>query len=148
RQVMIISQSVVERFFHGEDPIGHRIDLGDTDDNAKHWREIVGIVGDVRRWGPGEPVRIESYVPLAQHGLDFMSIAARSARPESLLNELPALVASVDPDQSVAARLLMTERVADSIGREHYVAQLLAAFAAAALLLATLGLFGLVSYST
>jgi putative ABC transport system permease protein len=145
RLVMIISQSTAERFFPGTDPIGQRIDC---DGDEKHiWREIVGVVGDVRR-SLVDSVRSEGYVPLEQVTNRFLVLVARSPRAGALLQELPGLVQAVDADRALQSRRLMTDRVADSIGSQRYVALLLGAFAIAALFLATLGIFGLMSYST
>jgi putative ABC transport system permease protein len=149
RLVVVISQATADRFFPGEDPIGHRISWGDSEDDDKpFWREIIGVVGDVRRRGLDEPVSAESFAPLAQVANRWMTVVARSPRGEALLHALPALVAEVDPQQAVVGREMMSERVADSIGSQRYIALLLATFAAAALVLATLGVFGLVSYAT
>jgi putative ABC transport system permease protein len=149
RLVMILSQSAAEKFFPGEDPIGRRIDWEDADLHGEHaWREIVGIVGDVRKRGLTSSVVAESFAPLAQHGSRWMAIVVRSPRAAALQRELPGIVQSVDPDQAIADYRLMTDRVADSVGTQRYVALLLGAFALAALLLAVLGIFGLVSYVT
>lgn len=147
RPVMILSQAAAERYFPGEDPLGHRIDLGDKGKEAD-WREIVGIVGDVRRRGLGRTISTENFVPHAQAPFGGMILAIRTPRPEALLNELPGIVASLDPEQAVSAARLMRARVNASVGPQRFVASLLGAFAAAALILATLGLFGLVSYTT
>src|SRR5262249_32967645 len=112
------------------------------------WREIVGVVGDVRRAGLSEPIVEESYAPVTQAPVRWMAIAARTTRPEALLQEMPALVAAVDAEQAVSNRRPMPRVVLDSIGPQRFITILLGAFAAAALLLATLGIFGLVSYST
>ncbi len=149
RQVMIVSQATAERFFPGEDPIGHRIDWGDSDDDDKPiWREIVGVVGDVRRNGLDRPVVAEGYAPYAQHPDRYLAVVARTPLAGALMQALPGLIAEVDPQQAVRSRELMSEVVAGSIETQRHVALLLASFAAAALLLATLGVFGLVSYST
>jgi putative ABC transport system permease protein len=149
RPVMIVSQATAERFFPGEDPVGHRIDWGDSDDDDKPiWREIVGVVGDVRRNGLDRPVVAEGYTPYVQHPDHFFAVVARTPRANELLQALPGLIAEVDPLQAVRSRELMSEVVADTIYTQRHVALLLACFAAAALLLATLGVFGLVSYST
>jgi ABC-type antimicrobial peptide transport system permease subunit len=77
-----------------------------------------------------------------------MMLLARSERAEALLQELPRLVQAIDPTQATMSRCSMTDRIANSIGTQRYVALLLGAFAAAALLLSMIGVFGLVSYST
>jgi putative ABC transport system permease protein len=149
RPVMVISEATAQRFFPGEDPVGRRIDWGDSDDDDKPiWREIIGVVGDVRRNGLDEPVVAEGYTPYAQHPDLYVAVVARTPLAGALLQALPALVAEVDPQQAVRSRELMSELVADSIDTQRHVALLLASFAGAALLLAALGVFGLVSYST
>lgn len=148
RKVMIISQATAERFFPGEDPIGRRIDWGDRESDDHAWREIVGIAGDVHKRGLDRPAAIESYAPLAQHAESWMTLAIRSPRAAAVLQDLPKLVESVDTQQAVSSTRMMSDRVAASIGAQRYVVELLGAFAVAALVLATLGLFGLVSYST
>lgn len=75
-------------------------------------------------------------------------MVTRTPRGSALLQALPGLIAEVDPQQAVRSRQLMSEVVAGTIDTQRHVALLLASFAAAALLLATLGVFGLVSYST
>ena len=147
RLVLIISQGTAERFFPGEDPIGRRIDWGEDDDHPM-WREIIGIVGDVHRRGLAEPVVPEAYAPLAQTPNRWMVLVARSPRAEALLQQMPGIVASVDPEQALGGRRLMQERVSATIGPQRFITLLLAAFAACALLLAAMGIFGLVSYAT
>jgi putative ABC transport system permease protein len=149
RKVMVISHATAEQFFPGQDPIGQRIDWEDTDEPDGHvWREIVGVSGDVRRRGLDYPVSIESYVPMSQHPSRWMVVVARSTRPTALRSELPGIVQAVDPDQAIADTRTMTDRVSGSVTPQRYVALLLGAFSAAALILAVLGIFGLVSYAT
>jgi putative ABC transport system permease protein len=149
RLVLIISQAAAEKFFPGEDPLGHRIDWGAHDDDTKHmWCEIVGIAGDVRKHGLSRPLAVESYAPLAQHPLRWVTIVARTQHPDALLQEMPSIIAAVDSEQAVSSRRLMRDQVAATIGPQRFVTILLGAFAAVALLLATLGIFGLVSYTT
>jgi hypothetical protein len=150
RQVIIISQVAASRFFPGEDPIGHRIDWGFNDGEWKHvYREIVGVVGDVRRDGLNQPIDADGYVPLAQNpDCRTMSIVVRSPRGEAMLHELPSLVESADANQDVDDLAMVEDLVAESIKSQRHVALVLTAFAIAALALAGLGLFGLVSYAT
>jgi putative ABC transport system permease protein len=150
RPVMIISKTTAERFFPGEDPIGRRIDWGDTaaSDDDHVWREIVGIVDDVRYLDRSRQVIPDSYAPLSQHMDRSMTVVARTKRVREWLQQFPALVASIDPQQAVATSRPMDEWVSDAVRPQRLVAQLLGVFAVAALLLATLGIFGLVSYAT
>jgi putative ABC transport system permease protein len=150
RLVMVLSEDAAKAFFPGQDPLGQRIDLGDNDENdGKHqWREIIGIVGNVRARGLMSGSVAESYVPWAQHGSRWPMIAIRSPRATSILQELPKIVDGIDSQQGLFRPKLMTDLVADTTATQRYIAVLLSAFAAVALLLATVGLFGLISYST
>jgi predicted permease len=150
RLVLIISETAAEKFFPGEDPIGKRIDWGDLDEDDEHhnWREIVGVVADVRRRGLAQKIAAESYAPLTQHPTTWLALAVRTQRPEAVLAALPAIVQAVDPEQAVSSTRPMVDRVADSLQSQRYVVVLLGAFAITALLLATIGIFGLVAYST
>lgn len=145
RRVVVISQSVAARYFPGEDPVGRRISFDGT--RADPWREIVGVAGDVSRDGGGTHWN-EAYMPLAEHGADALVIVARTDRPEELRRRIRGIVASIDPTQAIASLRLMDERVADELGPQRFMAGLLGAFALTALVLATLGIFGLVSYTT
>jgi hypothetical protein len=130
------------------DPIGRRIDTGM--DEALLWREVVGIVGNVRSRGLGEPGGDDGYFPLEQMGTwnREMTIFARSDRPDAVLREIPRSIQAIDPNQDVAELALMSDRVEGTIRHQRHLALLLGAFAVFALLLSALGLFGLVSYAT
>jgi putative ABC transport system permease protein len=147
RAVAVINQAAVDRYFPNEDPIGHRIDFGSDDDDPR-WMEIVGVVGNVKRLGWPDLTPPEAFSPMAQRSNGSMTIVARTERPAALLERMPAIVQSIDPEQPVTDRRLMTERIAFAIGSQRTLAMLLGAFAASALALATLGIFGLVSYTT
>jgi predicted permease len=148
RPVLIISKAAAEKYFPGEDPIGQRIDWGDTHGVDHLWREIVGVAGDVHRFGRRVPIAAESYAPLTQHARTWTTLVIRTDRVAGVLKEIPSLVAALDPQEAVASRQAMAERVADMIGPQRFTAQLLGTFSLAGLLLATLGIFGLVSYAT
>jgi putative ABC transport system permease protein len=148
RHVVVINQSAVDRYFTNEDPIGKRIDFGETEDESTHWMEIVGIVGNVKRLGWPDPSAPEAFTPLAQRPLGYMTVVARTERPTAFLERVPAIVEAIDPEQAVTDRRPMKDRIAFAIGANRTLAMLLGAFAAAALALATLGIFGLVSYTT
>lgn len=146
RPVTIISQSAADRAFPGEDPIGRRI-LHHAEDVAVY-REIVGVVADVRRRGPYESPLPESYVPAAQAPWRTMQLVVRSPNAKAVLAELPNVVAGVDPEVAVSYAGLMDDHVLLSLRIQAATAFLLAGFALAALLLATLGIYGLVAYTT
>jgi hypothetical protein len=154
RHVVIVSQRTVEKFFPGEEPIGRRIAFGTDRDGKPEWAEIVGIVGDVRRHSLGEAPDPVAYLPFAQaplqsptdHGSLFFVAKTRS--PQAVLAALPSLVQRIDPEMAIISLKTMEARVDATAGEEQRTATVLGGFALAALVLATLGLFGLVSYTT
>jgi putative ABC transport system permease protein len=149
RPVVVISKLTADRFFPGEDPIGKRIAWGTPSDGPSFtWREIVGVVGDVRRDGLDDLPVAEAYVPFAQVANNSMFLVIRAAAPDQALQALPRIVSGLDPEQAVADMTTLSREVAGTIGDSRREAVLLGSFALTALVLATLGLFGLVSYGT
>lgn len=148
RRVMVISQRAAEKFFPGEDPIGRRIDLMDHKDDEDRWLEIVGIAGDVRKNGLTGPVPSEAYVPMAQQPARWMTIAARTTTGDAMLGRMRAIMRDVDPELALFGLQMMRDRVEESYEEQRFITMLLAAFALTALVLSTVGLFGLVSYTT
>jgi len=144
--VIILSQTAAEKYFPGEDPIGHRIAFGGP---PFRWFEIVGIAGDVHQRGLAQRKMHDlAYTPFDQDSFNEMYFVVRTKTPQAVFATLPHLVESVDPELAVSNLTTMQARVAKTIRQPRQVATLLVAFAVASLLLATLGLFGLVSYTT
>ncbi len=146
RRVMVVSQRVAEQFFPGEDPIGRRIDLQDREGDV--WWEIVGVAGDVRKNGLAKPPAAEAFVPLAQVPSRAMTIAVRSRTGEAMLARMRAAVQERDPELALFGHQTMKDKMAERNAERRSTALLLAAFAVAALVLSTMGLFGLVAYTT
>jgi putative ABC transport system permease protein len=140
----VINQALAEHLFSREPVLGRRLGMG----NAGEWFEIVGVVGDVRFRGASEPPVMESYFPFAQVTDAGMTLFVRTKRPDLALRALPRIVSETDREQATSDLRTMRARVAASLGTQRVTAILLGAFAAAALLLATLGIFGLVAYTT
>jgi putative ABC transport system permease protein len=141
--VAIISKHLAEAYFPGKNPIGRHIRHGGPEEP---WREIVGVVGDVRRNGLAAPIRPETYLPIYPE-VGALVIVARTDHPAHLLEELPRVVASVNPVLGVWSRR-MDERMQDTLLEAYRVSVVLGVFALVALLLAALGLYALVSYTT
>ncbi len=150
RLVVILSKAAVERFFPGEDPIGRRMTWAgpSADGSPVPWWEIVGVAGDVRKDGLDVPTSVDGYVVQAQAGEPNMFLVARTKTPAAVLSALPRLVQSLDAQLAVSGLLTMDARVSGTVDQSQRMALLLGAFGVASLLLATLGLFGLVSYAT
>jgi len=148
RKVAILSRTAAERLFPGQEPLGRRIDF--EHDPGDVFREVVGIVGDVRTSGLQAPLGIDGYYPFAQLGAETrtMTFFVRTANPDAFLREFPPSIQAIDPDQNVAELATMEDLVSGSIQTPRQLAVLLGAFAVSALVLAALGVFGLVSYTT
>ena len=148
RPVIVINRRAAEKFFPSGEAIGHRLDVEGGDDNKHNWREIVGVVDDMSHTDFKSPVVPESYSPAIQNAPLHLFFVVRGGRTEALLHDVSRIVASLDPELAVSSRLAMTARVEESVASQRFAAVLLGAFAVAGLLLATLGIFGLVTYTT
>jgi putative ABC transport system permease protein len=140
--VTVINQRMAAKFWPGEDPVGRTIRIG-----GRRY-EIIGIVGDVRHFGLNAMVRPESYAPHTQQAGRSMTLAIR-ARTEStaLARDIRALVAQLDPNVPLAEVRTLEAAVAGTTSDFRAIVVLLGAFACAALVLAALGLYGVISYS-
>ena len=147
--VAIIDQTMAQTFWPNQDPIGQRIRQGGRQ-SANPWRTIVGVVRHVRYRTLESPSRVEFYWPYAQtsFALGNMSLALHTAGdPRLLAAAVEREVRAIDADQPVSHVRTMAELVSESMARRRLSTFLLAIFAGAALLLASLGIYGVVSYS-
>ena len=146
--VIIINQTLARKFFPNENPIGKHMKPGMSGGESDFICEIVGIVGDVKHrnlWQSPDP---ESYVPYDQKPLGDMDVVVRAdGDPMTLLPALRAQVLALDPELPIYQAKRMEEYVAASIAQRRFTSLLCAIFAAAGLLLAIVGLFGVMSYS-
>ena len=142
--VALINRTAAEHLFPGEDPIGRRIALGGPNGPR---REIVGIVGDVRHGGLAEPVSYQAYIPLAQFDDWPVRIVLRTADSHrDAASRIRTAVAALDRSQVAHAMRPFEAIVADTLAERRFLLYLIGAFAFAALLLAVIGLYGVVSY--
>lgn len=147
-RVLLISETAARLFFPAGDAIGQRLKFGARGGYERNEGEIVGIVGDVRHFGVDAPIPPMFYVPVAQSGLDSLAVVLRStAAPAALIQSARRAVQSIDPDALIADPVPMDSLVSASLGPRRFYMLLLAGFAALALLLAAVGLYGVISYS-
>ncbi|HEV2129635.1 MAG TPA: ABC transporter permease, partial [Longimicrobiaceae bacterium] len=147
-QVVVISQETARRFFPGEDPIGQRLTLSWTRDSVPVGGEIVGVVGDVRHYGMEREVDPTVYVPHAQTSVNAMSLVVRtSVPPMSLVPAVKREVEALDPNLPLQQVRPLEELVSESVSQPRFYMLLLSIFAGVALLLASIGIFGVISYS-
>ena len=148
-QVALLSESAARRYFPNENPLGRTIKLGwHFEDNKQAGGVVVGIVGDVKEAGLDEPSPPEIYIPHAQIGIGNMAIVVRGAiAPSAFSQSVEAVLRDLDPDLPLSSLKTLDEmRTASVSGRRFYVL-LLTLFAAVALVLAAVGIFGVMSYA-
>ncbi len=147
-RVALVSRTLAETVFPGEDPIGHRITFNDPTSPDAEWVEIVGVVGSVRDQSLAKEPNGETYLSAFQTPLDVATVVAKtSGDPAALTGALRAAVHDVDPNLPVYRVRTMQAVVADSLADQRFNATLLAIFAALALVLASVGVYGVISYS-
>jgi putative ABC transport system permease protein len=147
--VVVINEALARTYWPGENPIGRHIDTG-TGDGKMRWMKVVGVVADVRERGLDLAMKPAVYVPFPQTDISFFvpsEIAVLTVRdPLSLSRELQQAVWSVDPEEPVSNIQTMNAIVDGELSDRTQVLALLRAFAALALLLAALGIYGVLSY--
>ncbi|MDQ3585381.1 MAG: ABC transporter permease [Acidobacteriota bacterium] len=143
--VSLVNETFARRYFPNEDPLGKRIKRrGDDND----WTTIVGVVGDVRQLGLDMEPRAEMFFSYQQSPVPFMNIAVRTATdPATLATAVRQEVWAVNPNQPVANVSTMNELLANSAARTRFNTLLLSLFALIALTLASVGIFGVMSYT-
>ena len=146
-QVLILTESAVRLHFPGEDPIGQMMELGWSRDGVRVGGRIVGIAADVKSHGLDAAAPAQVYVPLAQVPIASTAVVMRTrTAPEQLLPAVRGAVAAADPNLPIARLETLEEHVSRSVAERRFYMLLLATFAAVALTLAAIGIFGVLSY--
>lgn len=147
--VGLINDRMAERYFAGQDPIGKQFMWGHPDKSrASKWMTVVGVVGDTKLYGLANASRLEVYVPYRQEAEQDMSFVIRSGvDPGSLVPAIRAALASVDKDQPAFAIATMSDMVDADVANQRSTLALLGIFSGFALLLAAMGIYGVIAYS-
>jgi len=144
--VVIVNEALVRRYFPDQDPLGQRLSIAMTDPIVP--TEIVGVVGDVRYADLTEAVRPMTYWPHPQLPYNAMTLTVRAAgNPLALSPAIARVIQALDKDQPVSDVRTMEQWMARAVTRERFSSMLLAAFGALALTLASIGIYGVMSYA-
>lgn len=144
--VALVNQSFARRFLPGENPLGLRLRLDPDDDPEGPWRTIVGVVADIHGQALDQAPEPEIYVPIAQKPSRRATIVARAAgEPAAALQALQAVADEVRNGQVVARPATMEEVLDDALSPRRFAAGLIGAFAAVALVLAVVGIYGVMA---
>jgi putative ABC transport system permease protein len=143
----LVNETMAEELWPGEDPLGKRIRFAGADTPGP-WRTIVGVVGDVRQYGLDKKVPRQIYLPQSQYPTAFMSLVVHtSSDPEALAASVRREVYAIDKEQAVYNVATMKQLMADSISLRRFFMLLLIVFAALALALAAIGIYGVMAYT-
>jgi putative ABC transport system permease protein len=148
KRVVVINQTMARRYWPGADAVGRQLDLGMAIEPGYAPVEIVGVVGDVKYDDMAAEFGHDLYVPYLQSGYPCYHLTLRTAcDPLSVVAAVRRTVTAVDGELPVFDVMTMAQRMAQSTSRTRFIAILLAMFAALALALAVLGLYGLIAYA-
>jgi putative ABC transport system permease protein len=142
---VVINQTMAEKFWPGEDPIGKHVKISWNDTRED---EVIGVVADVRHENLATEPRAMTYWPHPRFPYNGMSIVIRtSTNPSAVVNPVTSIIREQDPNLAVSSVRTMEDVVSNSVGERRLTMFLLAVFAVAALVLAAVGIYGVIAYS-
>lgn len=142
-EALLVNEAFVRRYFPNEDPLGRRLTF-----DGENWVEIVGVTGDVPQQGLDQEVRPGIYAPFPQFTTRSMTVVVRtSTDPLALTRTIRAEVDALDPNLPVERFRTAGQIVSESVAQPRFYTMLLAVFAGVALVLAAIGIYGVISYA-
>ena len=154
-RVIVINETMARQYFPGEDPLGHYIQLGALPDPDPQYpyMQIVGVVGDVKQT-PDAEAKSEMFVPYGQYPDEFMRrmfslvtlVVHTSTPPAQIISQVRGAVRAIDPDQPLANVRTLDDVVSASVSQPRFRTTLLGVFAGIALMLAAIGVYGLLAH--
>ncbi len=146
--VALINETMARELWPSEDPLGKRIKFPGSEKNPQPWRTVVGVVGDVSQYGLDRKIPMQIYLPEAQYPTSVMTLVVRAdSNPGNLVATIRNEILSIDRDQAISDVATMEQLLSDSISLRRFSMLLLLAFAGVALVLAAIGIYGVISYS-
>src|SRR4030095_10094053 len=143
-QVAVINETMARRYWPGASPIGKRFRYTDQEDR---WREVVGIVNDVKHWGFDSPVNPEMYLPFTQQPTEAMTfVMLAKGDPLALVPIVQRHVRDLDANLPLYQVRTLDEVAAKSVEQRRWTMTLLSAFAVLALVLAAAGIYGVMAH--
>jgi len=141
--VVIVNQKLAETLWPGADPVGHKIKFG-----GGKPAEVVGVVGNVLHNGLADKPSAETYVPYPQYPMSYVALTIRTPRePASVYAAVRSIVAQLDPELPVHDMRSMDAVIGDTLASRRLTLSLVGGFALLALVLAAMGLYGVMSYT-
>jgi hypothetical protein len=141
----VINATMANLFWPNEDPVGRMFSGGGGDENGP-WRQVIGIVGDVRQWGLTEKPRPEAYDSLSAPRRVFLTLHT-SVPPSSVSPAVRRALAQIDSSLALSRERTMDEVVDDNSRGQRFLSSLVGSSAALAALLAAIGIYGVLSYA-
>jgi predicted permease len=146
--VALINETMARELWPDQEPLGKRIKFPGSVKNPQPWRTVVGVVGDVKQYGLDRKDPMQIYLSEAQYPTQFMTLVVHtSSDPKNLIAAVRSEIHEMDKDQAVYNIVTMERLLADSISLRRFSMLLLMIFAGVALLLAGVGIYGVISYS-
>jgi putative ABC transport system permease protein len=143
---VVINDVLAKKFFRGQNPIGQKLAFDKIPDSTSTWRTIVGVVGSEHQVEMSAEPRIEIFAPLTQDSRSAMTVVLRTdGDPASLGPVLRRVVTEMDPALAVGSMRTMAEVRAESLARQRFLTTLLGVFAAIGVLLALIGVYGVMA---
>jgi predicted permease len=147
-RVVIVNKTLADRYFHGQDPIGHRIKWGPPESDS-YWMTIIGVVGDVKQFDLEKDVRPQTYESYLQYkSFSELRIVLRGkSSAQNLITALQTTVHALDSQLPITRLRSMEQVMSQSIAPRRFYLILVIAFAVSAIVLAAVGLYGVVAYA-